>query len=242
MNFAERPTRRPHEREQDYPRRRRSPLTLSLCGFGTNKGQAIAQVESVNFRLCLRAYFDTPFFLSHRLLYPADFEKATVPLPLEDTVNGGKQAPNPDVALAGSLNPRKNADTVLRSSHFPLIHSQVMGKFMPKGFMDNLRDIALGRDRVLYWSLEERNRVRQTHAVAKAPVRQRNSMVEPEEGVPGRNIGGLQLGWAGLVLNEDCKIGETVAKGFRDGLPGLVHELFESSATHKVMAYPVAPL
>ena len=66
-------------------------------------------------------------------------------------------------------------------------------------------------------------------------------MVEPEKGVSGRNIGGLQLGWAGLVLNKDCDIREAVVKGFWDGLPGLVHELFESSATHKVMAYPVAP-
>lgn len=92
---------------------------------------------------------------------------------------------------------------------------------------------------MLYWSLEERNRVRQTHTVAKAPIRQRNSMVEPEEGVSGRNIGGLQLGWAGLVLNEDCKIGETVAKGFRDGLPGLVHELFEYSTTHTLWLTPL---
>ncbi len=67
-------------------------------------------------------------------------------------------------------------------------------------------------------------------------------MVEPEEGVSGRNIGGLQLGWAGLVLNKDCDIRKAVAKGFGDGLPGLMHELFESGATHKIMAYPVAPL
>jgi len=175
------------------------------------------------------------------LLYPADFEKVTVPRRLEVTVNGGKQAPIADVALARSVNPRKNSDTVLRSSHFPFIHSQVMGKFMPEGFVDDLRDIALGGSRPLYRSLEERNRIRQTHTVAKAPVRQRNSMVEPEEGVSRRNIGGLQLGWARLVLNEDCEIRETVAIGFGDGLPGLVHELFESGATHKVMTYPVAP-
>jgi len=98
--------------------------------------------------------------------------------------------------------------------------------------VDDLWDIVLGGGRVLYWSLEERNRVRQTHTVTKAPVRQRNSMVEPEKGVSGRNIGGLQLGWAGLVLNENCKIRETVSKAFWDGLPGLLHELFESGATH----------
>ncbi len=62
---------------------------------------------------------------------------------LEVTLNGGKQAPIADVALAGSLNPRQNADTVLRSSHFPFIHSQVMGEFMPEGFVDDLGDVTL---------------------------------------------------------------------------------------------------
>ncbi len=64
-------------------------------------------------------------------------------------------------------------------------------------------------------------------------------MVEPEKGVSGRNIGGLQLGWAGLVLNKDCDIREAVAKGFGDGLPGLVHELFESGATHRLWLTPL---
>ncbi len=33
---------------------------------------------------------------------------------------------------------------MLRSSHFPFIHSQVMGEFMPEGIVDDLWDIALG--------------------------------------------------------------------------------------------------
>ena len=92
---------------------------------------------------------------------------------------------------------------------------------------------------MLYWSLEERNRVGQSHTVTPTSIGHRNSVVEPEKGVSGRNIGGLQLGWARLVLNKDCDIRETVAKVFRDGLPGLVHELFESGATHTLWLTPL---
>ncbi len=104
---------------------------------------------------------------------------------------------------------------------------------MPEGVVDECPNLIWAACGSLNGAFEKGDTVGQRHGVPVSPPIEGNPFVEAEKSMSARDSTPRELLSRRLVLDEDGDVLEAVPEGFRDRLPGLVDQLFESCFRHR---------